>query len=604
VASAQEVESPEAELAARYAPIIYVKAQEEPCDDDGDVYAPGPVDLVLGDPAVTLRLDQPDRPIVTAAPLAADLAGLDNTHFLDYPGNPRDAGCDYERSYLARPGSQTPVTYARIARQEGHGGFALQYWFFYYFNDWNNTHEGDWEMVQLIFEVETAEEALASGPTRVDYAQHGGGEHAGWDSDKLRRDGDRPIVYPGSGSHASYFEDAVYIGWGENGTGFGCDVTTGDWRVVPLEVVLIPSGPAGETGEFAWTTYEGRWGQKQKSEWNGPFGPNTGQKWNEPFDFDEDTRDTSVTVPGASTFGPSATDVFCTTVEFGSNFVTRSAASPLRAFGILAALVAGIVLLFTIAWGTLREAARIYRSDWRLFGLLGLLLIPVGILFNGLQFLVLENPPIAVLLDVMENSRGARLASAVGTGTLQQVLSLAVVGPSVIAATTRIWQGENPGFRESFRAVRPHYWRVVKSVALATAVVVVLSITIIGLPLALYFLIRWLFAPQAVVLENVVPREALTRSTEAVRGHWWRTLAVAVVLTFVGSFIGPLVAIFIMLFWGGSADFVNVISSLIFAVTLPYSVIGFTVLYRKLKQETRAERRAEAAGPAVAGESG
>ena len=27
---------------------------------------------------------------------------------------------------------------------------------FYVFNDWNNLHEGDWEMIQLIFDVDTA----------------------------------------------------------------------------------------------------------------------------------------------------------------------------------------------------------------------------------------------------------------------------------------------------------------------------------------------------------------------------------------------------------------------------------------------------------------
>ena len=36
------------------------------------------------------------------------------------------------------------------------GELALQYWLFYAFNDWNNLHEGDWEMIQLLFDAEDA----------------------------------------------------------------------------------------------------------------------------------------------------------------------------------------------------------------------------------------------------------------------------------------------------------------------------------------------------------------------------------------------------------------------------------------------------------------
>ena len=41
------------------------------------------------------------------------------------------------------------------------GKLALQYWFFYYFNDFANVHEGDWEMAQLVFHADTPEQALA-----------------------------------------------------------------------------------------------------------------------------------------------------------------------------------------------------------------------------------------------------------------------------------------------------------------------------------------------------------------------------------------------------------------------------------------------------------
>jgi hypothetical protein len=61
----------------------------------------------------------------------------------------------------------------------GHPGkLALQYWFFYVFNDFNNTHEGDWEMIQLDFDAADAAEALNEEPTAIGHSSHEGAERA------------------------------------------------------------------------------------------------------------------------------------------------------------------------------------------------------------------------------------------------------------------------------------------------------------------------------------------------------------------------------------------------------------------------------------------
>ena len=93
------------------------------------------------------------------------------------------------------------------------GKLALQYWFFYAFNDFNNTHEGDWEMIQLVFDADDAAEALDEEPVEVGYSSHEGAERADWDDDKLEIvDGTHPVVYPAAGSHANKFTEALYLG--------------------------------------------------------------------------------------------------------------------------------------------------------------------------------------------------------------------------------------------------------------------------------------------------------------------------------------------------------------------------------------------------------
>ena len=70
-----------------------------------------------------------------------------------------------------------PTTYAKIIIDESARRLYIEYWFYYYFNDWNNTHESDWEMITVMFDgVLSVEDALTVSPSRVGFAQHGGGE--------------------------------------------------------------------------------------------------------------------------------------------------------------------------------------------------------------------------------------------------------------------------------------------------------------------------------------------------------------------------------------------------------------------------------------------
>ncbi len=86
--------------------------------------------------------------------------------------------------------------YAHIARQADRPGYlAVQYWLFWYYNDWNDRHESDWEFIQVLFKAETVQEALGESPVSVGYAQHTGGETAEWNDPKLEKEGSHPVVY-------------------------------------------------------------------------------------------------------------------------------------------------------------------------------------------------------------------------------------------------------------------------------------------------------------------------------------------------------------------------------------------------------------------------
>src|SRR5262249_9122519 len=144
------------------------------------------------------------------------------------PGHALDPGCDYERWSRRLTKGSAPTVYAHVVAEPSHPGkLALQYWLYYVFNDWNNTHEGDWEMIQLVFPADDPRSALSREPLEVGYSQHEGAEKASWDAEKLERvDGTHPVVHPAAGSHANFYDEALFLGSSAS-EGVGCDDTSG-----------------------------------------------------------------------------------------------------------------------------------------------------------------------------------------------------------------------------------------------------------------------------------------------------------------------------------------------------------------------------------------
>lgn len=105
--------------------------------------------------------------------------------------------------------------YGRVVHENGY--IALQYWFFYAFNDWRssfngvNDHEADWEMI-TIYVVKDAEGAAQ--PAWLAYSSHefrGDDLRRRWDDPEVERYGEHPLVYVGAGSHANYYRSGEYL---------------------------------------------------------------------------------------------------------------------------------------------------------------------------------------------------------------------------------------------------------------------------------------------------------------------------------------------------------------------------------------------------------
>jgi hypothetical protein len=587
-------------LADRFAPVVRLVDQPEECGP-GEPYIPTDVDVLFDEPTVALRGPWRPTDLVKIGPSATDLADRYDYH-LDFPGDPLDAGCDYELWSRRLTDGTSPTVYSHVAIDPGYPGkLALQYWFFYPFNDFNNTHEGDWEMIQLVFDATDARDALAMSPVEVGYSSHEGAERAAWDDEKLEIvDGTHPVVYPASGSHANKFTAALYLGSSAD-AGVGCDVTIGPHRELRPVVKAISSDTAAAETAFPWIAFEGRWGELQKAFFNGPTGPNLKSQWTHPIEWSQDWRDRGYAVPAGGLFGTGATDLFCTGVAVGSKglvFLLRSPVVTLLVLGVVVGLILFAVIRATWipvaplriarrrSWGQILSAsARMYVHRGRLFLGIGVLLVPITIATTLLQWLIFR---VVDLLGVVTGQgAGAFAVIAFAIGAAMTLLGLGLVQATATCALVEIDAGRPIGpigaYRIALRRLRP----LLGAIGLFVVAWVGLTLTAFLIPVAIWLSVRWCLLAPIVELEAGSPISVLRRSGRLVRGRWIRTASLVGVSALVAIAAGPLMGVALIFTTSVPLALLNVVAGMVYALALPY--VALVTAYVYLDARARGE---------------
>jgi hypothetical protein len=608
------------QLADKYSPIVMMRSQDNaPCGNSEEQYwPPTSVDVVLGNPRIRLLKRGRRRPqVIKRAPTAADLAGRGSDYYLDLPGNPLNPGCTYGRAFagIRRGGNAPAVTYAHIAHERGHPGFTLQYWFYYYFNQFNDLHESDWEGMQVAFDVSTPARALTSTPTEIVLYQHAGGEHASWDDSKVERRGTHPVVYSAAGSHATFYGSALWLGNGDHGSGVGCDNTTQPLFATYPRPILLPEVPSTH-GPLAWLSYTGRWGQQEAGFNNGPAGPNTKTVWRKPFTWMDGTRDASPKVPVAPVIGPSVTGAFCGAVATASGFLNLAAQTLPGALGIGVVVVLLILVPVSLTrWRPvelepLRQpralgqlllvAARTYWRHGATFVLIVIVSSALIAAVDGLEWLVLHAAGVRDA-NVSFIDTGAAIAFSTAAGIGRPIAG--PVGSGLVIAVVRDVEREQPArFQRAWTAVVQRIWRLVAVQLLVTLLLILMTLTIIGIPFAIRKFVDWRFAQQEILFQDRSIREALRASTRLVRGKWWRAAGIITAFSILGQIPGPILG-FALLFTTVPTTTVNILGAIVFALLTPYVGIGRTLLYFDLtaRKVTEAVPATPTVAPAPAG---
>ncbi len=604
VGPAQADRGQERALAQKYAPVVRLVAGGEGCG--GLHYVPIDVNRLFRQSTVALRGPW-GNDLVQIGPTDKDLGkGLYGYH-LDFPGDPLRPGCDYLNWQEYLGGERTPTAYAHVVTDPATPGkLALQYWFFYVFNDWNNLHEGDWEMIQLVFDAPTAEAALHQSPVVIGYSQHEGAEQAGWNDSKLERvDGTHPVVHPADGSHANFYGEALYLGSSAQ-EGVGCDDTRGPTVDVRPTIVTIPSGEAAARSSYPWIGFQGRWGELRPSFFNGPTGPNLKEQWTHPIAWADGWRSQAFAVPGGGAFGPDATGFFCTAIGTGSRSLVQLVAHPVAFTLVVGALV--LLVLFLLSrtpwrptaplrlarrrsWGqTLGASGRMYLAHWPLFVGLGVLFVPISLIISLLQWLLLHTTSV-LGVQIGHGSDGVVAFVALALGTTFTLLGLGLVQAATARALVELDAGRKVGPLQAYRLSVRHAPRLFGALLVAVVVVSFLGSSLYLLPIAIWLAGRWALVVPVVELEDSRALAALRRSRRLVRGHWLKVASLVVagggLVLVLGPFIGALLIL------GTTAPFwlVNVIAGVIYAVAMP--LVALTTAYLYFDCRVRDALRAE-----------
>ena len=584
----------EVALAARFSPVVRLVDQPEQCGE-GEPYVPTDVNLLFDNPTVALRGPWGSGDLVKVAPAARDLDGGLYEYHLDFPGDALNPGCDYLHWSRRLNEGHVPTVYAHVVADPGYPGqLALQYWMFYVFNDWNNLHEGDWEMIQLNFRAASAAQALTELPTEVGYSQHEGAERARWGDEKLQIvGGTHPVVYPADGSHAGFYDEALYLG-SSGSQGVGCDDTRNAGLIVHPFVVTIPSDPAAARAADPWIAFEGRWGELQPAFFNGPTGPNLKTQWTEPIRWSQEWRDRSYAVPTGGVLGTRTTDFFCGAMAHGSRLLWRVVDNPwptvLAVVGLLALVAyalsratwrptAPLRLARRRAWGqVIASAGRMYVTQPRLFLGIGLLFLPIAALITLLQAGVLGA---ANILGVENTGQAAGLFAllAFAIGAALTVLGFTLVQAATADALVEIDAGRTIGPVRAYRLALANAGRLLGATLIAALAAAVLGTFLPLLPVAVWLIVRWALLAPVVALEDMGAFPALRRSGRLVRGQWLKVASLTIVSGGIVLVAGPLIGTALILLTDLPFWLLNVIAGIVYTLAIPFVALTTAYVY-------------------------
>jgi len=373
---------------------------------------------------------------------------------------------------------------------------------------------------------------------------------------------------------------------------------------------------AEATSEHGWITFEGHWGQRERGFNDGPLGPNVKLQWVQPFTWAESVeRNRSFTVPGSAHEGLDSSDVFCSGVTAASELLDGIYASKWVGFAVLGLLVALLVLALVLtrwrpaqlrpleqrraAGQILRVSFRVYRIDWRTLFVVSALVFPLAFFAALAAHALLNLGPAQDLVQALgrETLLTVHLYVLVLAAIEIAVLGLAIAATVVAVSSLRIGS-ERVGTMGAYQRAVHHAGPLAGVLLRVAGIPLFLATTIVGIPVAIWYLGRTAVAIPACVIEDLDTRAAIQRSKQLVGRHFWRVSALMTVTVALALLVGPLVGAFVLFETQLPVFPANVLGVAISAAVMPIIGITITLLFLDLRARGHENAREVVAEPA------
>ncbi len=217
---------------------------------------------------------------------------------------------------------------------------------------------------------------------------------------------------------------------------------------------------------------------------------------------------------------------------------------------------------------------------------IGLLLIPLSIVIALLHALLLGGLGLFGV-DTTGEAAGALALLLLAIGTTLTLLGLVLVQAATARALVRMDQGDPIGPLHAYRLVLKRFRPLLRTLAIAVAVWVVLTTTAILIPVAVWLAVRWALLAQVVELEERQGLAALRRSAELVRRRWIRVGSLVGIGAVLALAAGPLLGAVLIFLTNFPLPLLNVVAGVVYALAMPF--VGLTTSYVYFDARTRHE---------------
>jgi hypothetical protein len=215
--------------------------------------------------------------------------------------------------------------------------------------------------------------------------------------------------------------------------------------------------------------------------------------------------------------------------------------------------------------GLYTEALRLYQNNfWSLVAIVAIFQVLVAVV-RALTGVVYGGGAFAV----------SGILSLIGFVVI--ILATFLQAGALTLAVADDYLGQPISVERAYEGAGQRFMALLGTSLLVSVLILLMCVTIIGIPFAIFFGVRWAFSTQCVMLEGVSGTQAMALSARRVIGSWWRTFGILLLTVIIVGLVSGIVTAIFGVFHVRLLTFL--VSLVMGILTAPFETAVLTLLY-------------------------